>query len=92
MTKIITLNEKYINKAIDLANNSTMSQKHGSILFSGGKILGCGFNSNSRTCACDRILPAMHAEIDCILNSPLKKYLLHYSKCKEKCKIQPTGC
>jgi hypothetical protein len=78
-------------KAVDLAKQSKMIQKHGAVMFHQNHIYSNGINSCNRSRIMGKDFPSIHAEIDCIARKlgQSKKCLL--SK-KTKSKIQHIGC
>jgi len=63
-------NEIYIEKAIKLAEKSTMLKKHGCIIVKNNKILGEGYNKRINTM---KNMYSIHAEISAIQDA--KKHL-----------------
>jgi hypothetical protein len=59
---------RYSQIVKELAFQSSMPYKLGSIIVSGGKIVGRGFNSGNRTSVNNRIFAGIHAEHSAILN------------------------
>ena len=64
-----------LNLAKEMARKSTMANRHGAVLWSGGKICGCGYNhtdiDNLRLKKIEnKRIASIHAEMDC-LNSCL---------------------
>lgn len=64
--------QRFIHRAIETANNSSMSCKHGSILVKGGKIVSTGFNSN-RTRINKTNVCSIHAEMASLYNASRKQ-------------------
>jgi hypothetical protein len=82
-------------KAIDLAKQSHMIQKHGAILFHQNRIYSNGINSSNRSRILGKDYPSVHAEMDCIsrkLGSAKKCLLSKKPKDKKPDKIQYIGC
>ena len=71
---LTTYKTKFLAKAIELALQSSLQQKHGAILFTGNKIICGGTNSSNRTCFNGRIMPSIHAEMDCMMKDGNKKW------------------
>lgn len=65
--------DKYLTRAIELAKTSKMGQKHGAILFSNGQVYSNGINTSNRSRINRMTVPSVHAEMDCLTRSPIKK-------------------
>ncbi len=83
-------------KAIDLAKQSQMVQKHGAIMFHQHHVYSNGINSSNRSRIMGKDFPCVHAEMDCIarrLSSSKKCLLSKKPKGKKpKDKIQYISC
>jgi hypothetical protein len=89
--KLYGLYPNLLSKAIDMAKQSKMTQKHGAVMFHQNHIFSCGINCCNRSRIMGKNYPSIHAEIDCIAHScgRSKKGIL--SK-KPKGKIQHFSC
>jgi hypothetical protein len=89
--KLQGVHQNLLLKAIELAKQSTMIQKHGAVMFYQNHIYSNGINSCNRSRIMGKDYPSIHAEIDCIARNSgqSKKCILSP---KKKSKIQHFGC
>ena len=64
--KLHGINHNLLLKAVDLAKQSKMIQKHGAVLFHQNHIYSNGINSCNRSRIMGKNFPSIHAEMDCI--------------------------
>ena len=79
----MSINSNLLGKAMELAKQSRMIQKHGAVLFYQNQIYGNGINSGSRSRLMGRDFPSIHAEMDCISRVFKPKYRLLRKKQQE---------
>lgn len=73
--------DKYFNIAANLALESEMLYRHGSVVVKSGKIIGKGFNSlrsrhYDRTTRTSTNVPSTHAEVSALKKTTQKGYCL----------------
>jgi hypothetical protein len=63
-----------INIAIDKANENDTNHKHGAVLYKGKSKFISGGSNSMRAYMNGEVFPSLHAEISCIVGSPLRKH------------------
>jgi len=72
--------EKYFNLATNLALESDMLYRHGSVVVKNGKVIGKGFNNYRSKCQNEdgrsELFPSIHAERSALRYRPMNHRLL----------------
>jgi len=89
--KLQGIHQNLLLKAVELAKQSKMIQKHGAVMFHQNHIYSNGINSCNRSRIMGKDFPSVHAEMDCIARKLGQSKNSLLSK-KTKSKIQYFSC